>query len=64
MQCSEPPKNIKPHDVILTTAQCTSNLGKHPKNEDNHNVCGALNDYKDNFTGQDYIWAMVCRYFF
>ena len=57
-------KNIKPHEVILTTAQCTSNLGKHPKDEDFHNVCGALNNYRDNSTGNDYIWATVCQYFF
>ena len=57
-------KNIKPHKVILTTAQCTSNLGKHPKDEDIHNVCGALNNYRDNSTGRDYIWGTVCQYFF
>ena len=57
-------KNIKPHEVILTTAQCTSNLGKHPKDDDIHNVCGALNNYKENSTGMDYIWGTVCQYFF
>ena len=49
------PKNIKSNDVVLTTALCTSSLGKHPKSNENHNVCGALDNYKDNFTGQDMI---------
>ena len=32
--------------------------------DENHNVCGALDNYKDNFTGQDVIWGIVCKYFF
>ena len=27
-------------------------------------MCGALDSYKDNFTGQDLIWSVVCKYFF
>ena len=46
-------KNIKPHKVILTTTQCISNLEKQPKDEDIHNLCGALNNYRDNSIGND-----------
>ena len=38
------PINIKPYEVMLTTALCTSSLGKHPKSNENHNVCGALDN--------------------
>ena len=58
------PKNPKAYEIIMTTAQCTSNMGKHPKDGVFHNVCGALENYCDNCTGRNYIWGTVCKYFF
>ena len=57
-------KNIKQHKVILTTAKCTSTLGKRPKNDKIHKVCGNLDKHNINFTSKDYLWALVCKYFF
>ena len=57
-------KNIKLHEVILTTAKCTSTLGKKPKNDKIHKVCGNLDKHNINFTGKDYLWAFICKYFF
>ena len=58
------PKTIKPYEIILTTAQCTSNMGKNLSNGTVHNACGILEKYNDNFTSKDFIWAMVCKHFF
>ena len=58
------PKNTKAYEIILTTAKCTSNMGKNPRNGSVHNACGTLEKYNDNFTSKDFIWATVCKYFF
>ena len=47
----------------MTAAKCTSNLGKHPSGDGIHNVCGALKNYKENSSGMDYVWSIVCQYF-
>ena len=53
-------ENIKAHEIILTNAKCTSNLGKKPNGDKIHNECGVLKNYKDNFSALDYIQTVVC----
>ena len=57
-------KNVKSYKIILTTAKCTSNLGKHPSGDGTHNVCGAFKNYKENSSGMDYVFTIMCQYFF
>ena len=56
-------ENIKAHEIILTNAKCTSNLWKHPSGDYFHNECGVLKNYKENSSGLDYIWSVICQYF-
>ena len=44
--------NIRPHEIILTNARCTSNLGK-PYVNGTHNECAVLKNCKDNPTALD-----------
>ena len=57
------PKLPKVYEIILTTAQCTSNMGKHPSYGVLHNMCGALDNYCDNYMGI-WVWGRVCKHFF
>ena len=55
--------NIKAHEIIITNAKCTSNLGGKPNGDKIHNECGVLKNYKDNSCALDYIWMVMCQYF-
>ena len=53
---------IKPHEIILTNAKCTANLGNKLKVNGTHRNCSVLKDYNENPTALDYIWKIASHY--